>query len=295
MATGLTLSTTEGLSNGQAIMIDQARDAFGPASPEPGLIRMKTLPTGHQTFSSNIYARLDTASALTEGTDLSQVQQFVANNIAINPSEHGLLVTHSKRLRRRQGDSDAAATAGRLMGISMRARQALDIHAVWETFSKSIVGAGSPLDITYFRGAIAYLLTDNSTAYGPAPMPVSSVLHAEGISDIVLDISDPGTAVPNRSGLSAEMLARWWRGSDRVYGTEIFHGGYIVRDSNDDAKGSIFNQDAIVMVEEGEAETTEEDDNSLRVIEMGLFKSWGEGLQIDPHGVEVFHDAAATI
>jgi hypothetical protein len=295
MATGLTLSTTTNLTSGQAIMIDQARDAFEPAAPEPGLVRMKQLPTGHYQFSSNIYARLDNASALTEGTDLSQVQQFVANNITINPSEHGLLVTQSKRLRRRQGDSDAAATAGRLMGISIRARQALDIHAVWDTFTKSIVGAGSPLDVTYFRGAIAYLLTDNSTAYGPAPMPVTSVLHSEGISDIVLDISDPGTAVPNRQGLSAEMLVRWFRGSDRVYGTPIFHGGYIARDVSGDAKGAIFNQDALVMVEEGEAEPTEENDNSLRVIEMGLFKSWGEALQIDPHGVEVYHDATATV
>ena len=295
MATGLSLSTTSNLTSGQAIMIDRARVAFEPAAPEPETIAMKQLPTGHYQFSSNIYARLSNADALTEGVDLSSVQQFVANNITINPSEHGLLVTQSKRLRRRQGDSDAASTAGTLMGISIRARQALDIHAVWETFTKTTPGAASALDITEYRGSVAYLITDNNSAYGPAPMPLTSVLHAEQISDIILDISDPGTAAGTRFGLSADMLQRWWRGSDRLYGIPILHGGYIARDSEDDAKGAIYARDSMVMVEEGQAEATEEDDNSLRVIEMGLFKSWGETLQIDVHGVEIHSDAEATI
>ena len=295
MATGLTLSTTSNLTSGQAIMIDRARVAFEPASPEPETIAMKQLPTGHYQFSSNIYARLSNADALTEGVDLSSVQQFVANNITINPSEHGLLVTQSKRLRRRQGDSDAASTAGTLMGISIRARQALDIHAVWDTFTKTTPGAASALDITEYRGSVAYLITDNSSAYGPAPMPLTSVLHAEQSSDVILDISDPGATISARFGLSADMLQRWWRGSDRLYGVPILHGGYIARDSSDDAKGAIYARDSMVMVEEGQAEATEEDDNSLRVIEMGLFKSWGETLQIDVHGVEIYSDAAATV
>jgi hypothetical protein len=300
MATGLSLSTTSNLTSGQAIMIDRARVAFEPASPEPETIAMKQLPTGHYQFSSNIYARLSNADALTEGVDLSSVQQFVANNITINPSEHGLLVTQSKRLRRRQGDSDAASTAGTLMGISIRARQALDIHAVWDTFSKFTPGDSTALDITEYRGSVAYLITDNSSAYGPAPMPLTSVLHAEQISDIILDISDPvsqttPTASWSRNGLSAEMLQRWWRGSDRLYGIPILHGGYIARDTSDDAKGAIYARDSMVMVEEGQAEATEEDDNSLRVIEMGLFKSWGETLQIDVHGVEIYSDAVATV
>tara|TARA_R100000306_G_C4249318_1_gene79642 strand:+ start:86 stop:481 length:396 start_codon:yes stop_codon:yes gene_type:complete len=131
-------------------------------------------------------------------------------------------------------------------------------------------------------------------------MPLTSVLHAEQISDIIVDISDPvsqatPTASWSRNGLSAEMLQRWWRGSDRLYGVPILHGGYIARDTGDDAKGAIYARDSMVMVEEGQAEATEEDDNSLRVIEMGLFKSWGETLQIDVHGVEIFSDAEATV
>ena len=68
-----------------------------------------------------------------------------------------------------------------------------------------------------------------------------------GYADIIADISDPGTTEA-RTGLSAEMLQRWWRGSDRLYGIPIFHSGNISLDSSNDAKGAIFAQEALYMV-----------------------------------------------
>ena len=44
-----------------------------------------------------------------------------------------------------------------------------------------------------------------------------------------------------------------------------------------------------------EAEVTEEDDNSLRAIEYGIFQEWGEAERVDVHGVEIYSDTAATI
>jgi len=299
MAVGVTISTTSNLTTGQKIMIANAVLAFEPAAPNPDLVKMAQLPEGHRQYNSSIYARLATASAVAEADDYSQVEQLVANPITIDPTEHGVLVTLSKRARRRQGDSNVAAVAGEQMGGSLRRRQDLDVIAVYDTFTKSIAGAGTPLDVTYFRGTIAYLITDNNTAYGPAPMPVHSALHAEQISDLILDLTDiSGTSTgvaPFSGGLSEDLVKRWWRGNDRLYGTPVFHGGNITRDSNDDSKGAIFHQNAIVMVEEGEADPTEETDNSHRLTEFGLFKSWGEALQIDVHGVEVFSDTLATV
>ena len=72
------------------------------------------------------------------------------------------------------------------------------------------------------------------------------------------------------------------------------HSGYIARSGND-AKGAIFHENALREIEEGEVDVTEEGDNSLRVIEHGMFKSWGEAERADAHGVEVFSDAAATV
>ena len=177
------------------------------------------------------------------------------------------------------------------------------VIALYDGFSKSIVGTTNAMDITHFRGAAAYLLTDNNASFGPAPMPLQAALHIEQISDIVADLSlgmpasvtrtaDSGSSL---NGLSADLVQRWWRGSDRLYGIPIFHSGNIERDSSNDAKGAIFASEALYMVVANDSDVTEEDDNSLRAREYGIFQEWAEGERADPHGVEVYSDAAATV
>ena len=303
MATGLSLSSTSGLTNGQRIIIASAKEAFEPAAPDPDLIESERIPTGSKQWDVSTYARLTDAQALTEGVDLSSVQQLATNTLQLTPAEHGILVTLSNRLIRRQGDSSVITVAGRQIGSSLRRRMAKDVIALYDGFSKSIVGTGAAMDITHFRGAVAYLLTDNNVSFGPAPMPLNAALHIEQISDIIADISDPGVlatahktaAADNRTGYSAEMMQRWWRGSDRLYGIPIFHSGNIERASNSDAKGAIFASEALYMVVANDSDVTEEDDNSLRAREYGIFQEWAEGDRADPHGVEVLSNAGATI
>jgi hypothetical protein len=295
MATGLSLSSTSNLSAGQKIVVAAARMAFEPAAPDPDLVESHRIPLGHKQWDILTYARLADASALTEGTDLSQTQQLVAATITVTPSEHGIIATLSKRLVRRQGDTSVMSSAGTMLGNSLRRRMTNDIIALYDGFSKSVVGASLTLDITHFRGSVAYLLTDNDSAYGPAPLPLHASLHIEQISDIILDITDPGAVISSRFGLSADMLQRWWKGSDRLYGVQVFHGGNIARDSANDSKGAIFAKEALALVMANEAEVTEQVDHSLRATEIGVFQEWGEAERADPHGVEVYSDTTATV
>ena len=294
MATGLSLSSTSNLTNGQRIIIASAKEAFEPAAPDPDLIENERIPTGSKQWDISTYARLTDAQALTEGVDLSSVQQLATNTLQLTPAEHGILVTLSNRLIRRQGDSSVVTVAGRQIGSSLRRRMAKDVIALYDGFSKSIVTAGTALDITHFRGAAAYLLTDNNSSFGPAPMPLQAALHIEQISDIIADLSDTAPR-GTTTGITEELINRWWRGSDRLYGIPIFHSGNIERDSGDDAKGAIFASGALYMVIANDSDVTEEDDNSLRAREYGIFQEWAEGERADPHGVEVYSDAAATV
>jgi len=294
MATGLSLSGTSNLSNGQRIMIASAKEAFEPAAPDPDLIESERIPTGTKQWDISTYARLTDAQALTEGVDLSSVQQLSTNTLQLTPAEHGILVTLSNRLIRRQGDSSVVTVAGRQIGASLRRRMAKDVVALYDGFSKSTPGATNPIDITHFRGAVAYLMTDNNSAFGPAPMPVNAALHVEQISDIIADITDTAPR-GTTTGLSEDLIQRWYRGSDRLYGVPVVHSGVIERDSGDDAKGAIFASEALYMVIADDADVTEEDDNSLRAKEYGIFQEWAEGERADAHGVEIFSDAAATI
>ena len=294
MATGLSLSSTSNLTNGQRIVIASAKEAFEPAAPDPDLIESERIPTGSKQWDISTYARLTDAQALTEGVDLSSVQQLATNTLQLTPAEHGILVTLSNRLIRRQGDSSVVTVAGRQIGSSLRRRMAKDVIALYDGFSKSIVNTGNAMDITHFRGAAAYLLTDNNSSFGPAPMPLQAALHIEQISDIIADLSDTAPR-GTTTGITEELINRWWRGSDRLYGIPIFHSGNIERDSGNDAKGAIFSSGALYMVIANDSDVTEEDDNSLRAREYGIFQEWAEGERADPHGVEVFSDAAATV
>jgi hypothetical protein len=296
MASGLSIASTSNLSSGQKILVASAREAFEPAAPDPDLVENQRIPEGHKQWDILTYARLSDASALSEGVDLSSPQQLVANSLSITPSEHGIIATLSKRLIRRQGDTNVVSTAGRMIANSLRRRMSKDVIALYDGFSKSVGGAGNALDITHFRGSVAYLLTDNSESYGPAPLPLHAAMHIEQISDIIVDVTDPGTAAGSRpAGFGDDMLQRWWRGNDRLYGVSIFHSGNISRDSSDDSKGGLFSKEALVLVMANNADSTEENDNSLRAIEYGIFQEWGEGERADAHGVEVYSDTTATV
>ena len=296
MATGITLSSTSNLSSGQKIFIEQAMLANEPAAPNPDLVGSERIDAGVKQWDINTYARLESAGALSEGVDLSEVQQLTTANLSITPSEHGIIVTLANRLIRRQGDSSVVGVAGEQAGASLRRRMDLDVIALFDGFSKSVVGAGSAMDITHFRGGIAYLLTDNDESYGPAPLPLNASLHIEQISDIILDLSDPGTAAGSRpAGFGDELLQNWWKGRDRLYGIGIFHGGNIARDSSNDSKGAILATNALYLVIANDADVTEETDNSLRAVEYGAFQEWGESPRADPHGVEVYSNTTATV
>ena len=253
------------------------------------------MPEGHKQWDLQTYARLSDASSLTEGVDLAQSQQLVAATVCVTPDEKGILAQVSKRLIRRQGDSSVVSVTGELIGGSLRRLQDKNVITLFDGFSKSVVGASNTIDITSFRGSVAYLLTDNDSGYGPAPLPLHASLHIEQISDIILDITDPGAVVSSRDGLSAEMLQRWWKGSDRLYGVQVFHGGNIDRDASNDSKGAMFARSSLAQVMANEAEATEESDNSLRAIEYGIFQEWSEAEVADPHGVEVYSDTTATV
>ena len=294
MATGLSLSGTSNLSSGQKIVVAAAKTAFEPAAPDPDLVSNERIGQGEKQWDILTYARLSDANALTEGVDLAQSEQLVTASTSITPSEHGIIATLSNRLVRRQGDTNVVATTGTMIGESLRRRMAKDVIALYDGASKSIVGAGSAIDITTFRGGNAYLMTDNDSGFGPAQPPFHAVLHIEQISDVIADLSDTAPR-GTTTGITDELLQRWWKASDRLYGTQIYHSGNIERDSGDDAKGALKVEDALHLVMANQVEATEQPDHSLRAVEYGVFQEWGEAERADPHGVEVFSDAAATV
>jgi hypothetical protein len=199
-----------------------------------------------------------------------------------------------KRLIRRQGDRDVVSGAGTMIANSLRRLMDVDVISLYDGFDKFTPGANNPLDIIHFFGGVAYLLTDNDSAYGPAPLPIRASLHIEQISDIVDQLTDQSPR-GTTTGLTDSVLRNWWKGNDRLYGVQIFHGGNIPRDADGDSKGGLFSQQALAICMANEMEITEDEDPSLRAIEYGAFQEWGTGERTALHGVEIYSDSSATI
>ena len=135
MATGISISSTSNLSSGQKILVAGAKEAFEPAAPNPDLIANERIPQGHKQWDVLTFARLSNAQALTEGVDLASSEQLVANSLSITPAEHGIIGTISRRLIRRQGDSNIVRTLGTLLANSLRRRMDLDVIGLYDGLS----------------------------------------------------------------------------------------------------------------------------------------------------------------
>lgn len=301
MPVGITISTTSSFASTARTIIAAHMHARANNSVMTTVVKPYLQPKGSTATNFGVVARV-TASGLTEGVDLAAPEQLAVKITTTNPAEQGVIVFVSDKLQR-----ESSYPIDRVVAkvLADAATKKIDDGGItqMDSFAKSTPGASSTLDLTQFRGAMAYLSTDNDTAYGPAPMPRVAVLHPEQISDIVLAIGTPVTGNVVVEGWSEEIVQHWLRGRDKAYGVSIFEDGNISRDANSDAKGAIFAatresnppDGAIYYATEKEPRAESQRDMSLRGDEVGTFwdDQWGE--MVDPWGVEIFSDAGSTI
>ena len=299
---GITLSSSSSFASTAKTVIAAHIYARANNAVMTNVVKPYLQPQGSAVTNFGTVARV-AASALTEGVDLSAPEQLAVKITSTNPTEKGVIVFITYKLQR-ESSYPIDGIVARVLADAGKKKIDDDGITQVDSFAKSVPGASSTLDITHFRGAMAYMSTDNDTAYGPAPMPRVAVLHPEQISDIVLSLGTPATGnVEFSGGWSQEIVQNWLRGRDKVYGTAVFEDGGITRDATSDAKGAVFAattqanppNGALYYATEKEPRVQSESDMSLRGDEVGSFwdDQWGE--MVDPWGVELFSDAGATI
>lgn len=302
MAVGITISSSSSFTSTARTIVAAHMVARANNAVMTTMVKPYTQPKGSAVTNFGVVSRA-TASALTEGVDLSAPQQLAVKITSTNPTEKGVIVFVSDKLQR-ESAYPIERVVGRILSDAAMKKIDDDGLSQLQSFGQSTPGATNTLDIAHFRGAMAYLGTDNDSNYGPAPMPRVAVLHPEQISDIMLELSDPASrVVPFESGLGVKVLQNYLRGFTKVYGVSVFEDGNISLDSGDDAKGAIFAattqtdppNGALYYATEKEPRPESERDMSLRGDEIGSFwdDQWGE--MVDPWGVEIFSDAATTI
>ena len=241
MASGNT--TTAALADSLPSMRQEARSVREYEGVMPQLVDKKTLGEGIGLDWNEItYAAL-TAQAVTETTELDNPQQIGDTLLTITPTVVGIETLITDRVMKRIS-KNGLAQIGKLAQSAIQRKKDEDGLVVLDGATTSLCGAGSTLTSGHISAAKNRI---SSNATEPGNPPYRCVLHGYQIKDISDEII-AGVGTYNVSdGLTARVFSEGFSGM--VGGAQVYEDGNITIDSAADAKGGVFAQEGIVMVQ----------------------------------------------
>ena len=241
MAIGNT--TTGSLADSLPTMIASARIVREYEGVMPQLVEKQTLGEGTGLNWNEVKFDQLTAQDITETTTLDNPQQLSDSLLTITPSVAGIETVITDRVAARIS-KNAYAKIGSLAQNAIQRKKDEDGLLVLDGFSNSYCGAGSTLTSGHPSAGMA-LIQGNATE--PAKPPFRCVLHPYQIHDIEDEIVAGVGTYPIAEGLTARVFSEGFRGM--IAGAQLYPDGNITIDSSDDAKGGVFAQEAILLVQ----------------------------------------------
>ena len=244
MAAGDTI--TQSLADSLDTVVASARQIREYEGVMPNLVDKVTLAEGTGTSWREISMAALNAQNITETTLLDNPQQMSDTVFSITPSVTGIQTLVTDRVASRI-NSQSYAQLGSWAQNAIQRKKAEDGLTVLDGATTVLSGAGTTLASGVIAAA-AYRISSNATE--PGNPPYRCVLHGFQIKDLYDELT-AGVDTANRadiSGITARVFEEGFRG--KIAGVEVFEDGNITIDSTtDDAKGGVFAQEAIVMVQ----------------------------------------------
>lgn len=241
MASGMT--TTAALTESLPYVIASARVVREYEGVMPQLVDKQTLGEGVGLTWNEITMANLTASAITEQTVLDNPQQFSDTLFSITPTVTGIETLITNRVAARIS-KNAYSKMGSLAQNAIQRKKDLDGLVVLDGATTSLAGAGTTLTSGIIAAAVVRI---SSNATEPGKKPFRCVLHGYQIKDIFDElVAGIGTAVITE-GPTARVFSNGF--NMPIAGAEVYEDGNITIDSASDAKGGVFSQEAIVLVQ----------------------------------------------
>lgn len=241
MATGNT--TTDALADSLPTLIASARIVREFEGVMPQLVDKVTLGEGvGLTWNEVTMAQL-TAQSITETTKLDNPQQLSDTLFSIEPTVVGIETLITDRVAARIS-KNAYAKIGSLAQNAIQRKKDEDGLAVLDGASVALCGAGITLTHSYIAAGVTRI---SSNATEPGNPPFNCVLHGYQIKDLADELVSGIGAYNVNEGLTARVYTEGFKGM--IASAKIFEDGNITVDSSDDAKGGVFAQEAIVLVQ----------------------------------------------
>lgn len=252
MAVGNTI--TDSLADSIPTMIAAARIVREFAGVMPNLVDRQRLDENTGTVWNEVSMAKLSAQAVTESTELDNPQQMSDTLLSITPTVIGVHTVITDRVAMRIS-SNAYAQTGSLAQNAIERKKDADGLTAIDGATNSLGSDSAALDTSDISSA-AYRITSNTTEPAPATAPISAVFHGFQLADIDVQLTTSGiTAIgsletqagaPLTVGIAAEAFQNRYRGT--IAGAKIYEDGNLTI-SSDAAKGGVFSQMALILVE----------------------------------------------
>ena len=186
-----------------------------------------------------------TAQSITETTDLDNNPQQLADTLlTVTPTMIGIHVLITDRTYARISKNASSLLGGQAQKALI---QKIDIDGltVLDGATTALCGSGVTLHSGYIRAA-SNRITSNATE--PGMPPIRCVLHGYQIKDIEDEILAGVGTYPVGEGLTARVFSEGFRGM--IGSAQIYEDGNITIIDTYDAKGGVFAEQGIVLIQE---------------------------------------------
>jgi len=243
MAAGDTI--TQSLADSLDTVVASARQVREQEGVMPNLVDKVTLEEGTGTSWREISMAQLTAQAITETTRLDNPQQMSDTAFAITPTVVGIQTLITDRVAARV-NKKSYAQLGSLAQNSIQRKKDEDGLAAIDGATTQLNTANASLASGFIAAAV-YQISSNATE--PGNPPYRAVFHGFSLKDIWDELTAAVDTAERSdiSGITARVFTEGLRG--KIAGCEIYEDGNLTVDSDGDAKGGVFAQEAIVLVQ----------------------------------------------
>lgn len=245
-----------------------------------------TLDAGEKSKYIPKFASGGAAVALTDGVDMTQETALSISGSTFTTSEAGCKVIITKKVRK-QLKEDAYSAAGKVIGNMMGRKIDTDGVGLFSGFSNQLGAASTTMTLGHLAAAVAQLQGQSE----PVPPPFVGVFHPYTINAFVDQLTVPSSTLTFPDSLSLPMLRDYWKGSEKLYGTQVFGDGNIT--SGSASHGAVFSPMALIYLVGWEPENWVEEDKSLRGWEIGIVADYNMVENDDAYGRDILIDAQA--
>ena len=241
MASGDT--TPQQVADSLPLAVASARQTREFEGVMPQVVDKVTLAAGTGLGWREVTMAQLTAQNVTETTRLNNPQQMTDTLLTITPSVTGIQTLITDRVASRISPV-AFAKLGGLGQNAIQRKKDDDGLTVLDGATTSLAGAGTTLTSGHISAG-AHRVTSNATE--PGNEPIRAVLHGFQIKDIHDEITAGVGTYNLQEGPTARVWAEKFQGM--ISNAQVFEDGNITIDASADAKGGVFAQEAIILVQ----------------------------------------------